>query len=271
MNTEIKHILVPTDFSGFSNRAFQFACSLAAQSEAKITLIHVVEPPYNFAVAVEGMLELMEKNAFKRMEMISETCNEDIEIQNVVRHGRTSREILNYVDSAGADVVVMGSRGQSGLSKTVLGSVSAAIAHELHVPLFVIPEEAAKTDISSFLFATNFRENDPSNFIIASSIAGLIDASLSVIHVSPAINFETRIRHLGFTEVLREETGNKSLNIELIEDKNLLIGLANYVTEKQISGIVLNRYKKSVVQKLFGKNHTDEMLTYADLPLLILP
>lgn len=271
MKTAIKHILVPTDFSGFSNRAFQFACNLAAQSEAKITLIHVVEPPYNFAVAVEGMLELMEKNAFKRMEMISGTCKEDIKITNVVRHGRTSREILNYVDSAGADVVVMGSRGQSGLSRTVLGSVSAAIAHELPVPLFVIPEEAANAKISSLLFATNFREKDPANFKLTSSIAELIDASLSVIHVSPAINFETRIRHLGFTELLREETGNESLNIELIEDENLLIGLANYITGKQITGIVLNRYKKSVVQKLFGKDHTDEMLTYAELPLLILP
>lgn len=271
MKNSIEHILVPTDFSGFSNRAFQFACHMATQAKAKITLFHVVEPPYNFAVAVEGMLELMEKNALKRMKIISTSCKEDINIKIEVRHGRTSREILNFVESSGADIVVMGSRGQSGLSRAVLGSVSAAIAHELPVPMLVIPEETTDAELSSLLFATNFRENDPANFVLTTLIAGLIDASVSIIHVSPAINFETRIRHLGFTEVLREETGNKSLNIELVENEDLLIGLANYITEKRISGIVLNRYKKSVVQKLFGKDHTDEMLTYADLPLLILP
>lgn len=271
MKTAIKHILVPTDFSGFSNHAFQFACNMAVQSEAKITLFHVVEPPYNFAVAVEGMLELMEKNAYKRMKMIAASCEAEIDIKTEVRHGRTSREILNFVETSEADIVVMGSRGQSGLSRAVLGSVSAAIAHELPVPLFVIPEETTNAEVSSLLFATNFRENDPSNFLLTSSLADLIDASVSVIHVSQAMDFETRIRHLGFTEVLRKETGNKSLKIELIENENLLLGLANYITEKPISGIVLNRYKKSVVQKLFGKDHTDEMLTYADLPLLILP
>lgn len=271
MKTSIEHILVPTDFSEFSNHAFQFACNMAVQSKAKITLFHVVEPPYNFAVAVEGMLELMEKNAYKRMKIIADSCDEEINIKNEVRHGRTSREILNFAENSGADMIVMGSRGQSGLSRAVLGSVSAAIAHESPVPLFVIPEETMNTEAASLLFATNFRKNDPENFLLTSSLAGLLDASVSVIHVSPAIDFETRIRHLGFTELLREETGNKSMEVELIENENLLVGLANYVTEKPISGIVLNRYRKSVVQKLFGKDHTDEMLTYADLPLLILP
>lgn len=271
MKTKIKHILIPTDFSGFSNRAFQFACKIAGKAEAKITLFHVVEPPYNFAVAVEGMLELMEKNAFKRMKLMAGTCEAGIEIKNEVRHGRTSREILNYVETSGADIVVMGSRGQSGLSQAVLGSVSAAIAHESPVPLFVIPEESTEAEISTLLFATNFREKDPVNFVYTSSIAGLIDSAVSIVHVSPTIDFETRIRHLGFTDVLREETGNKSLDIELVENENLLIGLADYITKNRVSGIVLNRYKKSVVQKLFGKDHTDEMLTYADLPLLILP
>lgn len=271
MKTTINHILAPTDFSGFSNSAFQFACKLADKAGAKITLLHVVEPPYNFAVAVEGMLELMEKNATKRMKLLVAQCEANIDIEIEVRHGRTSGEILNFVETSGADLVVMGSRGQSGISRTVLGSTSAAIAQELPVPLFVIPEETTKTEISSLLFATSFRENDPVNFKHTSYIAGLINATVSIVHVSPTIDFETRIRHLGFTEILREKSENKSLVIDLIENENLLIGLANYIGKNQISGIVLNRYKKSVVQKLFRKDHTDEMVTCADLPLLILP
>lgn len=271
MKSTIKHILVPTDFSGFSKRAFQFAYNLAGTTGAKITLFHVVEPPYNFAVAIEGMLELMEKNAIKRMKMIAASGDEEIDIKTEVRHGRTSREILNYTETSGADFVVMGSRGQSGLSQTILGSVSAAIAHELPVPLFVIPEETKETKIASLLFATNFRENDPVNFERASTVAGLMGGSISIVHVSPTIDFETRIRHLGFTEILREKTGNNSLEIDLIENKNLLIGLAEYISRNRISGVILNRYRKSIVQKLFGKDHTDELLSYADLPLLILP
>lgn len=271
MTQTFTHIIVPTDFSGSSNRAFRFACKLAEQADAKVTLFHVVEPPYNFATAVKGMLDMMEENALSRMNNLIAESRADIEFNTQIRHGRTSREILECVEREGVDLVVMGSRGQSKLSRTVLGSVSETIAKELPVPLFLIPEAVEEPDISTLIFATDFRSDDPSHFLYTSSIAGFFDARVSLIHVSQDDNFDARIRLLGFTELLHSETGDDTLNIDNVNSDSLLHGIANYISQFKKPGLVFNRYKKSVLQKLFSKNHTDDMVVYADLPLLIIP
>lgn len=152
MTQTVTHILVPTDFSGFSNRAFRFASKLAEQANAKVTLFHVVEPPYNFATAVKGMLDMMEENALSRMNNLVAESSADIEFDTQIRHGRTSREIFECVEREGVDLVLMESRGQSKLSLTVLGSVSKTIARELPVPLFLIPKADEDPDISTLIF-----------------------------------------------------------------------------------------------------------------------
>ena len=271
MKKSIDHILVPTDFSGFSNHAFRFACRIANKAGANITLFHVVEPPYNFATAVKGMLDMMEKNARSRMKILIEECDADIKISTQIRHGRTSSEILDCAERENVNMVVMGSRGQGRLSRAVLGSVSQTIAQELTIPLFLIPEAKGEPDIETFIFSSDFRPDDPDHYLYTSSVADFFNASISIVHMSPDDNFDERIRHLGFTEILRDETGDDSLNIEIVKGDSLLHGIAEYVDRHKKSALVFNRYRKSVLQKLFKKNHTDEIVVYADLPLLIIP
>lgn len=277
MKKSINHILVPTDFSGFSNRAFQFACEIAELAGAKLLLFHVVEPPYNFATAVKGMMEMMEKNALKRMKLLEKEADSDAEISHEIRHGRTSREIINCVSREGIDMVVMGSRGQSALSRAVLGSVSEVIAKELSVPLFLIPyqedAESIDTDIdfSTLIFATDFKPDDVAHLEYSKMFASLFDASVIPAHFSPASDFDERIRLTGFTQILREETGDKTINVEKITGDDFLKSLIEFVDHKDASAIIINRYSKNVLQKLIQKDHTDDMVLHSDVPLLILP
>jgi len=281
MKKSINHILVPTDFSGFSNRAFHFACEIAGRTGAKILLFHVVEPPYNFATAVKGMMEMMEKNALKRMKLLEEEADADVEITHDIRHGRTTREIINCVDREGIDMVVMGSRGQSALSRAVLGSVSEIIAKDLSVPLFLIPyhEESENLDIdidtdidfSTLVFATDLKPDDVAHLEYSKMFATLFDATVLPAHFSPSSNFDERIRLAGFIQVLREETGDKTIDVEKITGDNFMKSLLEFVTQKDASAIIINRYSKNVLQKLLQKDHTDDMVLHSDVPLLILP
>jgi len=271
VKANISHILVPTDFSAFSNRAFRFACQLADKRNAKVTLFHVVEPPYNFATAIKGMIEMMEKNALSRMQKLINSSDYEIKIETQIKHGRTSLEILDCVDREEADLVVMGSRGQSKLSRAVLGSVSEKIAHQLQIPLFLIPDASDDPVLSSIIFTTDFRKDDPENFLFTSSLAGDLHATVLPVHMTKDYGFDVRIRHLGFTEVIREKTGDDTLQVEIVKSESLLHGIAEFAGQHKNPALVFNRYKKSVLQNLFKKDHTDEMVVYSDIPLLIIP
>lgn len=275
MKNPIKHILVPTDFSGFSNRAFSFACKIAEQSKAKLLLFHVVEPPYNFATAVKGMIEMMEKNAQKRMDQLIQESGTDLNISTDIRHGRTSREIIKSVEREGIDLVVMGSRGQSALSRAVLGSVTEVIAQELSVPLFLIPYQEDSEDIdpegSTVIFATDFNSGDIDSFRYSRTFADLFNADVAPAHYSPAPGFEERIRHAGFTQVLREELDDDSIEIERLSGDKLQKSIGDFADVQDAFVVVFNRYSKNALQHIIQKDHTEEMVLHSKTPLLIIP
>lgn len=275
MKNSINHILVPTDFSGFSNRAFSFACKIAQRSKAKLLLFHVVEPPYNFATAVKGMIEMMEKNAQNRMDQLIQESGSSLKISTDIRHGRTAREIIKSVEREGIDLVVMGSRGQSALSRAVLGSVTEVVAHELSVPLFLIPfqENAEEIDPegSTVIFATDFKPGDIESFRYSRYFAKLFDADVAPAHYSPAPGFEERIRHAGFTQLLREQLDDDSIDIEGLSGDNLQKSISDYADVQDAFAVVFNRYNKNALQHIIQKDHTEEMVLHSKTPLLIIP
>lgn len=61
MNKNINHILVPTDFSGYSKKSFIYALIIAEKTGASVSLMHCIEPPYDFASTVESTLEQLKR------------------------------------------------------------------------------------------------------------------------------------------------------------------------------------------------------------------
>ena len=277
MNSEIRHILVPVDFSGYSISSYRFALELADKCGAKITLLHVVEPPYNFATAVEGMLSMMEKNALSRMVQmkaeISGRKSNGADADIVVKHGRTAREILLQSKELSADLIIMGNKGQSGLQKMVLGSISSAIVEDSNIPVFVLPgkEPEVMFNLTKVVFATNLRERDPDNLLYAHSLSSYFNAVTEIVHVKTEDNFDSKLRIIGFRQMIKEMELVPQPEFKIIEHEHMLAGLGGYLSGQTDTMVVLNRYKRSMVQKLLGENHTEKVIRYSDFPILIIP
>jgi len=277
MKTKIKNILLPVDFSGYSSEAFNIARKIAAKSSAKIILLHVVEPPYNTATAIEGMLSIMENSAKSKLleltKRFKESSEDHAEIISVVKHGRTVREIIKQMEEHTVDLIVMGRKGQSGIERMVLGSVSSAMVSETNVPLLVLPAEKSSRspDFNRIIFTTNLREKDPENLRYVHSFAKMFDAILDVIHVTEEKSFDTTLRTNGFKQIIQEMKLDPVPEFTVKEHENSLIGLAEYISKYPRSLLVMNRYKQSIVQRLVGTNHTEKIRKYSDLPMLILP
>jgi nucleotide-binding universal stress UspA family protein len=62
-----------------------------------------------------------------------------VSVTTAVRVGAPHREICAYADDVAADVVVVGTHGRTGLSRTLLGSVAARVVRSSTVPVLVVP------------------------------------------------------------------------------------------------------------------------------------
>jgi nucleotide-binding universal stress UspA family protein len=141
-----KKILVPTDFSVYSDNALKKAVDIAIQNKAKIYLLHVVDEIVQCAADYcldISLVEQAEKQSMKfaeeklRKEVAAVAASADVEIVFDIRKGDTAKVILEEQEKKGIDLIVIASLGSKGLIHR-LGSVSERVLREAGIPVMLI-------------------------------------------------------------------------------------------------------------------------------------
>ena len=162
MIPQIKTILFATDLSKNAAYAFYYAVRLAKRDEAKIVILHAVEPlppmlisfgDFSHKVAKDRWDETVKK--FKeRIEDISVKVDTRTGISSVdliskilIRLGPPVEEILKAVDEEGCDVIVIGTHSKGFLQQTLVGSVCSSVLHRTRKPVLVVPLPSEDTNI----------------------------------------------------------------------------------------------------------------------------
>jgi nucleotide-binding universal stress UspA family protein len=147
----IHRILVPTDFSAASKQALAYALSLAASVSGSVELLHVWKQPVvsgGRLVFVEGeisqpLTEWSRKHAQADMDQfVSEAGAEDL-VQTRLCQGEPAEIICQVAEEDEFDLIVMGTRGRSGVPRILLGSVAERVVRMAPCPVLTVrPQES---------------------------------------------------------------------------------------------------------------------------------
>lgn len=142
----MKKILVPCDFSEYAINAFWQALDIAAEGNGRVHLLHVVEPPLlNDTVLMptlnfeeENMKDLKKdaENRFK--DLIKMGKREHITTTFEAQIGTVFNTIQECIKENSIDLVIMGSKGASGLKEYFIGSNAEKVVRESPVPVLVV-------------------------------------------------------------------------------------------------------------------------------------
>lgn len=144
MLTVCSRIVVPYDDSELSKKALEMAMVLAKQDEKiELNVISVVEVPTSIAyygtINIESIREAGVKAAKEIMQDVDEKLNTlPNKTKTMVVEGNPAHLIVDFVKRDNADLVVMGSRGLSGIKEMVLGSVSHNVVQKSPCPVFIV-------------------------------------------------------------------------------------------------------------------------------------
>lgn len=144
---EIKTILVPVDFSDHSTKALHTAIDLAKTMGASIHLTHVLHFPVQ--VAAPGQIEIpqdlwsqIRDSAARKLDKTSKTVSsEGVTVETHLTEGANAHAIVELAEKLGADLIVMGTRGLSGLKHVMLGSVAERTVRMAHCPVMTVKAE----------------------------------------------------------------------------------------------------------------------------------
>ncbi|HEY9085863.1 MAG TPA: universal stress protein [Candidatus Tyrphobacter sp.] len=139
-----KKILVALDGSACAQSAFTVAESLAKAESAKLVLCTVVDPievagEHAPAVPTDAALAQARAAAEKTLaETAGQARAAGIETETAALSGEPAYEIDRYARDIGADAVVMGTHGRSGLKRLFMGSVAEAVLRAAPCPVIVV-------------------------------------------------------------------------------------------------------------------------------------
>jgi nucleotide-binding universal stress UspA family protein len=137
-------ILVAIDFSDHSRAALDLAIDLAREAQATVHLLHAYEiplgtiPPYGVAVP-ESLLGQVRDAAARRLEKAAHRVQEaGLPCERHVVHGAPAEVIVETARTIGADLVVLGTRGLTGIKHALLGSVAERTVRTAPCPVLTV-------------------------------------------------------------------------------------------------------------------------------------
>ncbi len=142
-----KHILLATDGSAASDHAAALAVDLARTQSAKLTAIYVIDPyPYMMMgdvnpYGLQAYLSAAQEVAAQAHAAVAQRCQQGptpVELEaRLIENVTAASGILQSAQEAGADLIVIGSHGRSGIMRLMLGSVASRVVAESKVPVLV--------------------------------------------------------------------------------------------------------------------------------------
>jgi nucleotide-binding universal stress UspA family protein len=143
-----KHILVATDGSAASEHAARLAVELARIHDAQITAVYVVDPyPYlgfgdTNPMGFNAYMSAAHEHAAKAHTQVAQLCTQGegkpvaLELR-LIEDAAAVTGIVKTASDVGADLIVLGSHGRSGLNRMLLGSVAAKVVAQSPVPVLI--------------------------------------------------------------------------------------------------------------------------------------
>lgn len=272
----IRNIAIATDFSPCSERAMQHALVVAHRFGAVLHILHIVRPT-EFSFVPDFMVDL-DKLAERDCDNLIGRLNAAHSLDNIEHHcwnmdGDISGALRDFSHDHRIDLMILGTRGRSGMSKLLLGSIAQEIFHCLCCPVLTVgPWSNGATrqlQLKKVLFATDLSRESTAAIPYALTAAKTWHADIDVLHVCSSAKCEC---HVGM-EDLRSRMEVQAIGGAPLMRYRILPGrpsasVLNFASQHEESLIVLGLDRH---RSLYGGpsiSHANEIARQARCPVL---
>lgn len=149
MSVNVRHILVPVDFSENTPAILDWAAHLAGEHGSKVTLLHAYHLPVEFQ-QLEGAylppdfwqsVRTEAENSLRRF--AADLEQRKIRVETAVCEGYAATVIVEEAATRGADLIVIGTHGRSGFKHLLLGSIAERVVQKAPCPVLTVKAAGA--------------------------------------------------------------------------------------------------------------------------------
>ncbi|WP_323757763.1 universal stress protein [Roseivirga sp.] len=275
----MKTILVPIDFSEQSKHALNFAAQLARKGKLQIQAINIIEGPqsHTFNTMGEGfanesedyffLKQLLEKTKENMANLIGSKAYSGIDIAGSVEIGNPYQSISKAIADHKADLVVMGSKGASGIDEVLIGSNTEKVVRHAKCPVITIKSEVKLHEIQNIVLATNLREVQSRLIEELKKLQALTGAKLHLVKINTTNDFHTQrqmqdefVRYINDHQLANVHT---AIYNETSEEEGILA----YAEDVNADMIAIGTHGRTGLLHLLSGSIAEDLVNHSQIPV----
>ncbi|WP_313114417.1 universal stress protein [Aequorivita sediminis] len=274
----MKKILVPVDFSKYSDYAMEVAAGIAKKQNAEIIALHMMGLS-DAVVTKNESREVFEAMYYMRLaetkfaELLDKDYLEGVKVTDTVHNYTIFSEINDVAKEMNIDLIVMGSHGSSGLKEVFVGSNTEKVVRTSEIPVLVIKHRHEKFNPNLGVFACDFLENSVGPYKRAKEVFEIFGIDMQMLYVNLAGDFrstrEIEKRVLDFFKAAGESNPLERLNsVAYYNEYSVEAGIFGYSQIVNADIISLPTQGRQGLAHFFSGSIGEDVVNHSDLPVM---
>lgn len=276
----MKAILLPTDFSKNSINAINYAITMFKEVKCNFYLLNVQKASSfisddmmvvsSSATIYNTILDAAKKSISNIIYKIEKTHNNSKhQFHSIVDYDNFIDSINQVSKNQEIDLIIMGTKGASGLEKIVFGSNTVRVIQRCNIPVLAIPNNCTYKSISKVAFATtnskefNIEELNPLNEILI-----LKNSVLDILHLADQNHLAyDAFDNLDFFNIYFKKAKHEFIDTT---SNDIFNAVSTYINKNKVNMLVMMNKKHSFLQRLFTRHNVETFAFNIDIPFLVL-
>ncbi|MEP5256256.1 universal stress protein [Winogradskyella rapida] len=276
------NILLPTDFSENSLNAISYAIDFYKAVKCNFYLLNVclmdsfMAGDSSTTPTASQIEELYVKPSKQRLANVLSTLNDEGKINEnhhfftLTEYGFFLESIRKQVLEQKIDVLVMGTKGASGLKQYIVGSNTGDVITKVKCTTLVVPEAATYKPLKEIAFPSDFNMSynlptlEPLSEILKAS-----NANLRMVHVHKK-DIELSVEQLNNIDIFKTYFDAYNPSFDYIENRNVEDAIQSFVETKAIDMMVMVAKNLNYFQSILFHSKVEKISYHTDIPFLVL-
>ena len=270
----VRRLLIPTDFSLNALNAVKYGVQFGLALKSKITLFHSTHVPVISSAEMAMAASMIDEklDAQVRLEQLKNVLVAEFgyrEIEVLVSTGFAVDEINNLSRSESMVMIVMGTKGASGLSEILIGSNTADVIEKCSCPVLAVPVDSVFKKPGKIVFATNYADNDFQTLYLLAEMFKPFNSEIVVLHVEVNSDYKTENRMLEwFKGQVLTNIPYDNFSFQLAKGDNVVSTVEEYINSNNVEVLSVSTRKRNFFDKLTSRSLTRKLAFHSNMPLL---
>ncbi len=275
------HILVPTDFSENAWNALKYGVSLYKDIECTFHLLHINPiPAYSAAgTSVRVSSRMVEANVLSSskvsfdqllMRIDKIVTSKKHSFVTITSHNFFVESIKRHVENKKIDLIIMGTKGASGLKEVTMGSNTGDVLTKVKCPLMAVPENTVYKIPKEIAFPTDYHLSyDLKVLDTLINMANMYKSSLRVLHISKKGERLSDVQTEN-KEFLKDYLQDVDHSFHSLTGSDLETAVQCFTESRDIDMIAMVAKNLNFFQRILFRPKVEQISYHTDIPFLVL-